>query len=99
MAFEVELNLPGESLLSIEPLALQWSSEGAFVWAVREGKAARVPVEIRQRNANSILVEAPLEPGEPIVVEGVQNLRPGAPVEIANPPEDAARASLAPARL
>lgn len=99
MAFEVELVLPGETLLAIEPLALQWSSEGSFVWAVREGKAVRVPVDIRQRNANSILIEAMLEPAEFVVVEGVQNLRPGAAVEIANPPEDAARAALTPARL
>ncbi len=99
MAFEVELNFPGETLLSIEPLALQWSSEGSFVWAVREGKSVRVPVEIRQRNANSILVDAPLEPGELIVVEGVQNLRPGSAVEVTNPPDAAARASLTPTRL
>lgn len=99
MAFEVELSFPGETLLSIEPLALQWSSEGPFVWTVREGMATRVPVEIRQRNANDILVDAALQPDELIVVEGVQNLRPGGAVEIANPPEDAARASLTPARL
>jgi RND family efflux transporter MFP subunit len=100
MAFEVELELPGDTLLSIEPLALQWSSQGAFVWAVRDGKAARVPVTIRQRNADSVLVDGDLQPGEPIVVEGVQNLRPGSEVDVVNPPEeDAARASLSPARL
>lgn len=100
MAFEVELELPGDTLLSIEPLALQWSSQGAFVWVVRDGAAARVPVVIRQRNADSILVEGDLEPDELIVVEGVQTLRPGSEVEIVNPPEeDAARAALTPARL
>lgn len=98
MAFQVDLSFPGETLLSIPPLALQWSSEGAFVWAVRDEKAERVAVEIRQRNAESIMVDAKLQAGEMIVVEGVQNLRPGSTVEIANPPE-AARASMAPARL
>jgi RND family efflux transporter MFP subunit len=80
MAFSVTMNFPGETLLSIDPLALQWSSDGAFVWAVRDGKAAQVPVEIRQRNADQVLVEGDLEAGERIVTEGVQNLRPGADV-------------------
>ncbi|WP_245729480.1 efflux RND transporter periplasmic adaptor subunit [Salinihabitans flavidus] len=97
MAFEVEMSFPGETLVSIAPLALQWSSEGAFVWAVREGKAARVPVEIRQRNADSVLVEADLAPGEAIVTEGVQNLRPGAAVEVANG-RDEVRATWTPDR-
>lgn len=98
MAFEVELTFPGDTVLSVPPLSVQWSSEGAYVWAVREGRAQRVPVEIRQRNADNILVEAALTPGEPIVTEGVQNLRPGTEVEIANPSE-AAAAGAAPARL
>lgn len=80
MAFSVTMNFPGDTLLSIDPLALQWSSDGAFVWAVRDGKAAQVSVEIRQRNADQVLVEGDLEAGERIVTEGVQNLRPGTEV-------------------
>lgn len=80
MAFQVALVFPGETLLSVSPLAVQWSSDGAFVWAVRDGKAARVPVVIRQRNSDDVLVEAELENGEVIVIEGVQNLRPGSEV-------------------
>lgn len=85
MAFEVVLAFPGEALPSVDPLAVQWSGEGAYVWAVREGKAARVPVAIRQRNADAVLVEGELEIGEPVVTEGVQNLRPGAEVRMAEP--------------
>ena len=98
MAFDVELVFPGETLLAVPPLSLQWSSDGAFVWAIRDGKAVRVQVTIRQRNADDILVEAALEPGESIVTEGVQNLRPGAQVEVRDGPDDA-RADLVPARL
>lgn len=98
MAFSVTLAFEGERYPAIDPLALQWSSDGAFVWAVRDGKAQRVTVVIRQRNADSVLVEADLEPGEPVVTEGVQTLRPGAEVSIAN--EAAAQAAEpAPARL
>jgi len=85
MAFEVELLFPGDTLPSVDPLAVQWSGEGAFVWAVRDGKAVRVPVTIRQRNADSVLVEAALAPGESVVVEGVQMLRDGAAVRLAEP--------------
>lgn len=81
MAFSVRLNFPGEVLLSIEPLALQWSSEGPFVWVVRDGKVTRVAVEIRQRNSDSVLVDSDvLKAGDEIVTEGVQTLREGAEV-------------------
>ena len=92
MAFSVALSFPGETLVSIDPLALQWSSEGAFVWAVRDGKAERVDATIRQRDSDAILVDADLEPGERIVIEGVQTLRPGAEVEMI---DDAAAAQAA----
>lgn len=82
MAFSVALTFPGESLLSVDPLALQWSSDGAYVWAVRDGKAQQVAVRIRQRNSDVVLVEGELEHGEFVVTEGVQSLRPGAEVSV-----------------
>ena len=85
MAFEVELGFPGETLPRVDPLAVQWSREGAYVWVVRDDKAIRVPVRIRQRNVDGVLVEAELAPGDPVVTEGVQSLRPGAEVEITDP--------------
>ncbi len=83
MAFSVEMSFPGETFLAIDPLALQWSSEGAFVWAVRDGKATRVAVTIRQRNTDDVLIDGDLRSGEQVVVEGVQNLRAGSEVSIA----------------
>jgi len=82
MALSVTLAFEGDPYPAVDPLAVQWSSDGAFVWVVREGKATRVPVAIRQRNAAAVLVEGALEPGEPVVIEGVQTLRPGAEVEV-----------------
>ncbi|MFD2741389.1 efflux RND transporter periplasmic adaptor subunit [Sulfitobacter aestuarii] len=81
MAFSVSMTFPGRVLMSIEPLALQWSSDGPFVWAVRAGKAVSVPVLIRQRNSDNVLVESEdLHKGDAIVIEGVQSLREGADV-------------------
>ena len=53
-----------------------------------------MPVTIRQRDADRVLVEGDLAPDERVVTEGVQGLRPGAEVRVAEP--QAARA--APAR-
>ena len=70
--------------------------DGAFVWAVRDGKAQRVPIQIRQRNTQAVLVEGDLAEGDPVVIEGVQTLRPGA--EIAAQPDAAALDAALPAR-
>jgi RND family efflux transporter MFP subunit len=81
-AFSVALSFPGETLPAVDPLAIQWTGEGSFVWVARDGEAVRVPVIIRQRNSDSVLVEGALSPGDLVITEGVQTLRPGAAVEI-----------------
>lgn len=93
MAVSVSMAFPGEMLPAIDPLAVQWSRDGSYVWVVRDGTAARVPVTIRQRNPDSVLVEGALEPGDLVVTEGLQSLRPGAPVDIANEIDQSQRQS------
>jgi RND family efflux transporter MFP subunit len=82
MAFEISAALEGERYPAVDPLSVQWGSEGAFVWVVREGRAARLPVRIMQRSADSVLVQASFQPGDVVVVEGVQSVRPGAEVAV-----------------
>ncbi len=85
MAFSVSLTFVGDPYLAIPPLAVQWSSDGPFVWAVREGKAHQVAVEIAQRNSDSVLVLSDELTAEDVVVtEGVQTLREGGEVREAN---------------
>jgi RND family efflux transporter MFP subunit len=84
MAFEVTMDFPGETYPSVDALAVQWSSSGSFVWKVTDGKVQRVPVVIRQRNPDRVLVEGALAVGDQVVIEGVQTLRPGAEVRPAN---------------
>lgn len=93
MAFEISLSLPGEQYVSINPLSVQWGSDGAFVWQVKDGKAGRVPIRIIQRSAEAVLVEGQLSPEDPVVTEGVQALRPGAEVTIRPSDETADRAA------
>ncbi|MCR8827900.1 efflux RND transporter periplasmic adaptor subunit [Pseudosulfitobacter koreensis] len=81
MAFSVNLSFPGETLLSIAPLAVQWSSDGPFVWAVRDGKVAQVNVAIAQRTSDAVLVRSDdLRADDVVVTEGVQSLRTGSEV-------------------
>lgn len=82
MSFMIGLDLPGEAATSVSPLSVQWNRDGAFVWVVREGKAARVPIRILQRSETAVLVEAEFAPGDLVVVEGVQSVRPGAEVQV-----------------
>lgn len=77
MAISLTLELEGESWPAVDPLAIQWGAEGAYVWVLRDGKAARLPVRIRQRNADMVLVDAEFADGDLVVNEGVMALRPG----------------------
>jgi RND family efflux transporter MFP subunit len=84
MSFRVTLKFPGETFPAVDPLAIQWGSTGAFVWKAADGKAERVPVRIVQRNSDAVLVDATLAPGDEVITEGVQSLREGAELNIAN---------------
>jgi RND family efflux transporter MFP subunit len=82
-SFEMVLNMPGDTWPSVNPLAIQWDSNGSFVWRVtKDKKAEKVPAIIIQRNPDSVLVDAPIKPGDQIVVEGLQRLRNGADVKL-----------------
>ncbi len=91
-SFQVSMRFPGDTYPSVDPLAVQWGTDGAFVWVVRDGKAERMPVRIIQRNTETVLVEAALNEGEQVVTEGIHTIRQGAPVMIAGEAAPAAQA-------
>lgn len=93
MSFQVTMRFPGDTYPAVSPLAIQWGSDGAFVWTVADGKAARVPVRIVQRNTDSVLVEAALTSGDHVVTEGVQSLREGDDLRIAGADQKQAEGS------
>lgn len=86
MSFEVVMKFPGQTFPAVSPLAIQWGADGAFIWAVTDGKAKRVPVRIIQRNTEDVLVEAQLNTGDLVVTEGVQSVRDGGDVRLAGAP-------------
>jgi RND family efflux transporter MFP subunit len=80
MSFRIQLQLAGGEFPMVPEVALQWGGDGAYVWAVKNGVAVRVPATIVQRLQGHILVDADLPEGTIIVTEGIQRLREGQPV-------------------
>jgi RND family efflux transporter MFP subunit len=95
MAIVLTLDATGGAAKAVDPLSIQWAADGAYVWVLRAGKAARVTVRILQRNAGAVLVDADFGPDDLVVIEGVTALRPGTEA-VARPPV-AAEAELPPA--
>ena len=82
MSFRIGFDLPGASYPTVPEASIVWGGDGAFVWAVRDGQATRVPVTIVSRKEGRVLVKGDLSEGSWIVEEGVQKVRQGAPVEM-----------------
>ena len=77
MSFDVTMHFPGDKYPAVDPLAIQWDSQGAFVWQMVDGKSEKVRVRVIQRNPDMVLVDAALNEGDPIIIEGIQRLREG----------------------
>ena len=82
MSFSVSLAFPGDPYPAVDPLAIQWNAEGAYVWRVKNGVVEHVRVGIVQRNADSVLVTGALHHGDLVVTKGVQNLQDKSAVDI-----------------
>ena len=83
MAFTVSMNFPGDAYPAVDPLSVQWDSDGSYVWRVDAAmKAQKVRVRVVQRNPDRVLVEAALSPGDAVVREGVQRVREGGAVRV-----------------
>lgn len=87
MSFAVTVTLPGKAFPRLPELALQFSQQGNYVWAVREGKARKVAVVLVRRLGNEVLIDGKLAVGELVVVEGVQRLKDGSAVTFEASPE------------
>lgn len=86
MSFQVRVDVTGERFPQVPEVAVQWGVDGALVWVVRDGTATRLPVAIVERQQGTVLLDAPLNPGDLVVVEGIQRMRPGAAVKVASTP-------------
>lgn len=83
MSFGISMEFPGQSYLSVDPLAIQWERAGSYVWAVENDKAVKKPVRIIERNVDRILVASEtLKANDRVVREGLQQLREGLGVRV-----------------
>ncbi|HUH49240.1 MAG TPA: efflux RND transporter periplasmic adaptor subunit, partial [Mycoplana sp.] len=82
MSFSVTMHFEGDRYPSVDPLALQWSAEGSYVWRIVDDKAEKIPVKIIQRNPDKVLVDAELAENDAVAIEGLQRLRSGSEVKI-----------------
>ncbi len=82
MSFRVQADVAGQRYASVVETGVQWGADGAFVWSVVDGAAARVPVQVIQRREGRVLVEGDIEEGLLVVVEGTQSVREGANVDV-----------------
>ncbi|QOG08040.1 efflux RND transporter periplasmic adaptor subunit [Aureimonas sp. OT7] len=86
MSFTVDIAFNGQDYLSVDALAIQWERAGPFVWTVDDGQARKARIEIIERNVDRVLVASQsLVAGQPVVIEGVQQLREGSPVRVNDP--------------
>lgn len=70
-----------ESMAVVVPEAsLSPSGQIQYVYRITEGQAERVAIQIGERRAGLVEVLQGLEPGDQVVVAGLQRMRPGAPV-------------------
>ena len=84
MSFSIVMRFPGEAFPAVNPLAIQWSADGSFVWVPEDGKAKKVMARIVQRNSDGVLVDAELAAGQPVITEGVLQLQEGMQVRVLN---------------
>lgn len=82
MSFSVALTFPGEVFTAVDPLSVQWSNDGAYVWKVVDGKVTRGMVEIIQRSSDGVLVKGDVKEGDQVVTQGVLQLNEGASVRL-----------------
>lgn len=82
MSFSVSLAFPGETFATVNPLAVQWSANGPYVWKLADGKVGKGMVQIVQRNGDGVLVTGDVAQGDQIVTEGVLQLSDGAAVRV-----------------
>lgn len=61
--------------------AIQTAPEGNYVWVVKDGKAERRFVQLGPISGNYYVVDSGVEVGETIVVEGMNKVAEGAPIQ------------------
>lgn len=86
MLMTVDIHSNPRSALAIPEIAVIDAADGSYVYRVSAGArgatAERVPVHTGQRNGGLAEILSGLNPGDMVVTEGIQSVRPGQPVRV-----------------
>jgi len=83
MFLNVQLTLETRpTALLVPEEALDALGERSFVYAIREGRARRIQVQLGLRLPGEVELRGGVNPGEQVVVRGLQRLRDNAPVRV-----------------
>jgi len=75
----VETREPEQKII-IPQAALIADQAGIYVFVVEDGKAATKRIKVGRATGTDVVVESGLSGGEQVIIEGLQNVRPGAAV-------------------
>jgi membrane fusion protein (multidrug efflux system) len=76
----VEAEKPEEKVL-VPQAALIADQQGVYVFVVEDGKAAVRRIKPGGESGPNVVVDEGLKGGEQVIVEGLQSIRPGQPVQ------------------
>ncbi len=82
MFLTLKLTHDNEATLVLPEQTLVPEDNRQFVFAVRDGKAHKIPIEVGRRRPGEVEVLHGLRAGDIVVLEGTQKLRDGAPVRV-----------------
>ncbi|TDV60813.1 MdtA/MuxA family multidrug efflux RND transporter periplasmic adaptor subunit [Pseudomonas sp. LP_7_YM] len=77
--------------------AVQLSSDGEFLYVVKDGKVTRRSVKVGPAMGGQRVITQGVDKGEQVVTRGIDHLREGSKVEVEKPAEQAAAQSATPA--
>jgi len=81
----LEAGAPDERVM-VPQAALIADQAGTYVFIVEDGKAAARRVKVQEAQGPNTILESGLKGGEQVIVDGLQRIRPGAPVQPAPMP-------------
>jgi membrane fusion protein, multidrug efflux system len=76
----LEAGRPAEKVV-VPQAALIADQEGVYVFVVEDGKAVVKRIKVGAEDGPNIVVDQGLQGGEQVIVEGIQSIRPGQPVQ------------------
>lgn len=82
----VQIVLGEQDAFLVPQAAVQSGDQGRFVWVAVDGKATPKPVQAGPWQGRDWVIRSGLAAGDPVIVDNLIKLRPGAPVQPAPPP-------------